>query len=743
MAFQELLKKLISLDPNEEGFADEWRSLRDALVSINGIREDLPLKLLSGGYTGQDLFDWICRYITTHVDEVAVAYIGYYDRERDMVKVLSACGKGGAMAPFTYELIDGLCSRVLNEGKVVIHQSGVAESFPEEVFLKEMQVEGYMGIPLISREGDTLGLAILLSQRPIQNPGFLESLLEIISDRVSSELERLLIDEIVQQRDRLSTAQQEVYECIIQDKGLEASLTRIVEMIEQEYPEVMGSIVLYDAEAKVLRHGAATKLPFGYVKIVDGYPIGPQVGSCGTAIYRKEEVIVTDILNDPLWIPFIELANRYGLGACWSIPIILESGEVLGSFAMYLHEPGSPTEDHLNLLWRAASLTGLVIKYHYNQRNLEASEKQFRQLFERNHAIMFLVDPTTWKIPAANKAALSFYGYSMEELHQLYIWDINTFPKEKVIDLVASVKELNVSSFRAKHRLKSGEIRDVQINSGPVETPEGELLYSIIQDVTVQVRAQESLKELNLELEERVRQRTGALEASNADLRAFASVVSHELRGPLRAVNGFVSVLKKTLPDEIGSDHQDYLRQIEENAQEMNELVIGLLDLARYQIEDLNLTEFDLGPKVQWYALQLQLQHPERKVSIDIEPNLICYGDRRLIGVVISNLLKNAWLYTFSKDQAEINVYKETSGGKTVLCVENNGIGFRPDQADQIFEPFKRLDNGAGYPGIGIGLATVARIIYKHGGEIWAEGKSGAGAKFSFWLPPKKHQPIS
>ena len=235
-------------------------------------------------------------------------------------------------------------------------------------------------------------------------------------------------------------------------------------------------------------------------------------------------------------------------------------------------------------------------------------------------------------------------------------------------------------------------------------------------------------------LEARVRQRTAELEAANKELDAFSYSVSHDLRAPLRAVDGFADLLMEHGAGALDATGQRYLEQIRQAAKRMGELVDALLNLARLSWTELVRRPVDLSALAAELLQTLQLAQPERKVEVSIAPELHTEGDGALLQVALENLLGNAWKYTARRDPARIEFGVQTQDGRTEFFVRDNGAGFDMAYADKLFGVFQRLHAKQEFPGIGVGLATVRRIIERHGGSIRAEAAPERGATFYFGL---------
>lgn len=371
------------------------------------------------------------------------------------------------------------------------------------------------------------------------------------------------------------------------------------------------------------------------------------------------------------------------------------------------------------------------------EKDLKASEERYRQIFKNRHTVMLIIDQQTGAIIDANPAAEDYYGFSHDNLCRMKIMDFNTLSPEEVRQEMARAKSFQKNAFEFKHRLASGEIRDVEVFSGPIVLNGESYLYSIVHDITEKIEAKKKIEELNQNLEKIVAKRTEALELANRELESFAYSVSHDLRAPLRAIEGFFGFLMQEIAEistSLSNNAQHYQERIRFNILKMNLLIDDLLNLSRVGTRELSLQSVDMSDLAREIVNEQLAENPGRRATITIDAAMTCIADKALLKIALTNLFSNALKYTSTAIQPTIRFSSMDKDNERVYFIKDNGVGFDMQYASKLFTPFQKLHADKRYPGTGIGLSIVRRVITKHGGKIWAEAAPDKGATFYFTL---------
>jgi len=305
------------------------------------------------------------------------------------------------------------------------------------------------------------------------------------------------------------------------------------------------------------------------------------------------------------------------------------------------------------------------------------------------------------------------------------------------IEKMVAAKKVWMMEFRVT---RSDGVERIMQSSGEFEfdaNGQPEKCIGIRQDITERKQAENQIRQFNSELEQRVQERTARLEEINNELEAFSYSISHDLRAPLRAIRGYSEVLLEDLGEKLLPTDRLPLERIKANVQRMTELIDDLLHLSHVTRSDFNIVEVDLSTMAREVIAGLMDAVPERQVAFVLSEECWVQADRGMMRIVLDNLLGNAWKYTIKRADAKIELSCLMVNNEMVYCIRDNGVGFDMAYSSQLFQPFRRLHSSADFEGNGIGLAIVKRIIQRHGGRVWAEGKLGIGTAIYFTLNTK------
>lgn len=326
-----------------------------------------------------------------------------------------------------------------------------------------------------------------------------------------------------------------------------------------------------------------------------------------------------------------------------------------------------------------------------------------------------------------NEGAHRLFGYSAEEILGKPISLI--VPAERAPEFAAILSRASAGEVQrvdTVRRRKDGSLVDVSLTISPVRDLAGRVIgiSKVARDVTERRRAERELARAK-----------ETAEAASRELEAFSYSVAHDLRAPLRGMNGFAQLLLDEYKTKFDAEGQDWLNEILLNANRMGALIDALLSLSRVTRNDLRREAVDLSNLARLTLAELATQDSARNVEVSVQDQLTVDADPALSRALLQNLLGNAWKFTSKLERAQITVGMTEQDGARVYSVRDNGAGFDMAYAQKLFAPFQRLHQNHEFAGTGIGLATVQRIVHRHGGRIWAEGAIGAGATFYFTLP--------
>ena len=383
-----------------------------------------------------------------------------------------------------------------------------------------------------------------------------------------------------------------------------------------------------------------------------------------------------------------------------------------------------------------------------NEKALRESELKYRNLIEYSPDAIFINQE--YKVTLVNKACLNLFGANNEQellgknLFELFHPDyheniknyIHIFKDQqtapKSIELFG--KPVHGKVIEEKIIRLDGKTTDVEVVAAPFPFGGINVVHFILRDITERRQAREKIRKLNSELELRVAERTRQLEQTYKELEAFSYSVSHDLRSPLRGIDGFSMALYDDYFHKLDDKAKDYIERIRAATKRMDELIDSLLNLSKVSRIQLIVETVNLSLLATEISDALKNSDKTRTAEIIIQGNLTAKGDTNLLRIVLENLLNNAWKFTSKKEKAVIEFGAVKEKSKIVYYVKDNGIGFDMKYANKLFGAFQRLHSAKEYPGSGVGLTTVQRIIRRHNGEVWVEGEVDKGAAFYFTI---------
>ena len=451
-----------------------------------------------------------------------------------------------------------------------------------------------------------------------------------------------------------------------------------------------------------------------------------------------------------------QAALERGYSSVLVLPLCNEQHR-FGMLTLYTAEVQHFAPGEVQLLQELADNLAFGIVSLRARQERRRSEASARQAASRLHEQASLIDLAPGAIVVRNldrtlrfwnKGAERLYGWSAEEVLGKTMEDRMFRDPQTLLTAIDQTQAAGGGGW-------TGELEQLAFDGTPVyvemrstvvrdESGQVNGVMSVNTDIRERKQAREEILQLNASLEARVEQRTAQLKFANQQLETFSYSVSHDLRNPLSAVDGFCSLLEKALSKSGGMPlterGQHYLMRIRAGVRQMGELIDAMLSLAQVSRARLLWEPVDLGAQSRALLLGFQEHEPARAVQWQVDPELLALGDPRLLKQVLDNLLGNAWKFTAGMPCACIEVGREAgSAGETVFFVRDNGAGFDMAYVEKLFVAFQRLHDQAEFSGTGIGLATVERIIARHGGKVWAESAVGHGATFYFTLGAAAH----
>jgi PAS domain S-box-containing protein len=532
----------------------------------------------------------------------------------------------------------------------------------------------------------------------------------------------------------LLSQQTNILEMLAAGAALADVLTAVTLALESHMPGTRCSVLLYDASAGRMRHGAAPSLPVDYNEAIDGLPVGPRAGSCGTAAHLGQQVVAFDIPVDPRWADFRELAATHRLRACWSSPIHGADGEVLGTFAVYHEVPHTPTRREARLVDRYRDLAAVAISHNRLWGALAASEEQFRRAFADSAVGMALLD-LHGRFTRVNQAMCELLERPEADLLGRHFVEI-THPDDAARSVTAWAA-LAAGEVASGHQEK----RYLRPDGGPVWV---DVIASVVRGrdgipLHISTNVVDLTARKVAEAERQARHAAefarAAAETASRAKSEFLSTMSHELRTPLSAIVGFAELLD-TL-DLAGDRRTTALGHIGRAARHIIAILDDVLDLAKIEAGAVSIERCPVrvAPLVHAACEMLEPLSAGRRLRIDLEatdPAVAVLADPRRLEQVLLNVVSNAIKYNRPGGELHISCRKDSDAasatGRVRITVRDTGAGIAPDMQPRLFAAFDRLDaEGHGVPGAGLGLVVTERLVVAMGGRLALSSEPGIG----------------
>jgi PAS domain S-box-containing protein len=658
---------------------------------------------------GSGLFDLLCQNLSSALSADLVFLAEQAGADRGSIRALSAYPDGLLAANFQCQLAGTACGALLEKQPRAFDQ-GVRGLFPLDRMLADLGAEAFAGVPLLDAKGEVRGVLAAVFRCALPEPADALAVQEVFAARAAAELERLQTEQALRESEQ-------------RYKDFISHSSEGVWRIELE-PPVSLDLPKEEIAERFFRDGSVAELNDAFARIF-GYTSAEEL--------RGLKLNDIEFMRDRY--PQVLDLVRQGLPTHQSL---FKTPDRAGEFR-WLERYAIPIVDNGKLV-RVWGITRDVTERQATLEELKESEERYRTLFETAGDAIFVGRDA---ISNCNSRALElFRASSREEIVGRAPWELSpefqpdgSHSHEQILERIAGMDRQLSFTFEWQSRRMDGSLFDSEVTFSSFILAGERHWLALVKDITERKKHERQMEAWNEQLEVLVAERTAQLEAARQELEAFSYSVSHDLRAAIRGIQTCTEIVLEEHAAQIDEAGRQWLQYIREDTNQLDKLTKALLDLARLSRTDMHRTEVDLTAICQAAAQRLTQAEPARPVQWKIAEGLQASGDAVLLRVVMENLIGNAWKFSKPVDSAVIEVGSSApDGAGPVYFVRDNGVGFDMRNADRLFGAFQRLHQPADFEGSGIGLATVRRIVNRHGGRVWAEGAVGKGAIIFFTL---------